>query len=194
MVSIVIPWIREAGLIRCIKSIERNIENTEYEIVEKEDKKRIGVPLMVKELTDRSKYDLVMFLADDVIVHDGFMDNCLSRMNSFDDQWGLVGLNDQVFTYKPATHWLAHKKLLPFLDGYFFNPCYLHNFCDEELTQRCVDMNRYKWANDALLTHFNPVCNINIDFDKDYNRIYNPSNFYKDKRLYNERKRNNWKS
>lgn len=194
MISVVIPWIRKNGLINCIEAITRNAGTDNYEILATEDKERIGVPKMVKELVNKSKTNLVMFLADDTIPQPNFMINALSMMNTFPGQWGLVGLNDQYFKGMPATHWLAHKRLLQYLDGEFFNTSYLHSFVDNELTLRCQEIDRYKWCEEAVIKHINPIVDNKISIDKDYKRVYNLSNFLRDKRLFEERKRNNWRN
>lgn len=194
MISIIIPYIRPQGLNRCVEAIINNIHIDCYEVIAREDTDRIGVPKMVKELVSLTKHDLIMFLADDTIPQPNFMINALDTMNTFPDSWGLVGLNDQHFKGMPATHWLAHKKLLPYLDGEFFNTNYIHSFCDNELTLRCQEIDRYKWCEKSMIKHINPIIDNKISIDKDYKRVYNLSNFLRDKRLFEERKRNNWKT
>ena len=79
-----------------IKMIKENagIPEYNYEIVSEEDVNRIGAPKMVKKLTERTKYDLVMFLGDDCEPQPNFLLNAAMTMESFPDKWGLVGMYD----------------------------------------------------------------------------------------------------
>jgi len=117
------------------------------------------------------------------------MVNALNVMDALPDGWGLVGLNDQVHKDGAlATHWLADKRLLPLLDGEFFHTGYKHLFCDNELTDRCKRMNRFVWAEDAVIEHDHPVIKGELLSD-DYKKIYSSSNVLSDMRLYHERKK-----
>jgi GT2 family glycosyltransferase len=193
-VSIIIPVVRPARSKDCISSVLENtgIPPTRFEIVSELDYDRIGAPKMVKKLVEKSKYDYVCFLGDDTIAEPDFLKNALEVMHQFPDSWGLVALNDGIHTGNLATHWLAHKKLLDFLNGTFFNISYVHCFCDNELTERCKEMGRYAYAENAKIIHNHPVRDIRFN-DRFYRSVYDESVFIKDMLLYQKRKRNNWK-
>ena len=190
-VSVVIPVIRPEKAERCIAAIRKNVGIAEgdYEIITEVDEQRRGCPKMLKRLVSRAKYGLVMFLGDDTIPQPDFMKNALRKMSELPDSWGLVGLNDQHHNGNQlATHWLADKRLLPLLEGVFFHTGYSHCFCDNELTERCKIMGRYVWAEDAIVSHFNPILG-NADMDDDYKRAYSYPNFRADRELFQKRRK-----
>lgn len=150
MISIIVPYIRPKGFERLVRSIKEHSNKVKYEIVAKEDKKRIGCPKMVKRLVAKTKYDLVMFLCDDVVLENDVLGEALKKMREFKNGWGLVSLGGK-------QHWLAHKRLLRYLGGEFFHTGYLHNYCDDELVVRCKEMGRYKIAHSVKLEHLHPV-------------------------------------
>lgn len=196
-VSIIIPVIRPDKAERCKEAICKNsgVFRYQYEVIAEEDKERIGAPLMVKYLVDKTKYPTVMFLGDDTIPQVDFLKNALEAMNTFDDQWGLVGINDGFFFEDGiATHWLAHKNLLPILDGEFFHTGYRHQYCDLELTERCREMGRYLWCENSKLIHDHPVLQGKTTIGTDYEKSNLPNNYYHDLRLFKRRKANGWKS
>ncbi len=192
-VSIIIPWIRKDGMERCVEAIKSAalLPPHCYEIIAAEDSDRVGVPRMVKRLTEESSFDLVMFLADDTIPLPGFLTNSLAAMETLPDGWGLVALNDGVHRGHLATHWLADKRLLPLLGGQFFHTGYRHTFCDSELTTRCREMGRYAYAEKAQIDHIHPLFG-KAPWDKDYRRVYCERNWAHDEQLYGIRQRQGW--
>lgn len=194
MVSIIIPMIRPEGAKRCTDAIYANAEGIELEILVEEDTKRIGCPKMVKQMVEKSKGDTVCFLGDDTVPQPGFLSNALVAMQTLPDGWGLVGLNDQHSNgNKLATHWLADKRLLPFLDGEFFHTGYFHRWCDIELMHRCKQMGRYVWARNAKIAHLHPAFNTG-KMDTDYERVYGDEYTKHDHRLFWVRSQNNWQT
>jgi GT2 family glycosyltransferase len=139
---------------------------------------------MVKQLVERAKHDLIMFLGDDTVPLKGFDTESVKEMEKL--EWGLVGLNDMA-TQK-ATHWLAHKKLLDEIGGEFFHTGYIHCFCDDELRLRAEKLGRYKWAEEARILHFNPIVG-RAEMDDDYKRVYAKDVWEHDENLFNERRK-----
>ena len=191
-VSIIIPFIREDRVKECIGAIKENagLPDDKYEIIAELDKDRIGCPKMVKKLVDRSKYELVMFLADDTVPQKDFLIRATKGMNNFDGLWGLVGLNDGMQDGNDlATHWLANKKLLDYLDNReFFFTGYNHLFCDRELTDIAKSIGRYYWAEDSIIKHNHPSANKEY-IDQDYLDVYSYEPARKDHKLYLSRKK-----
>lgn len=197
LVSIIIPVIRPDNMPRLVKLCAKHagINEKFYEILTAEDKNRIGCPKMVKAMVAQSRGDMIMFLGDDTIPWKGYLKNALKAMEQLPDGWGLVGLNDQVHDGNNlATHWLAHKDLLPLLDGEFFHTGYKHCFCDNELIARCKELGRYAWAPDAKLKHNNPIVYDDIDMDPDYYRVYGKETMNADRALFDLRLANDWKT
>lgn len=184
-VSIIIPVIREEKVKDCIAAIKTNagIPADDYEIIAEVDRDRIGCPTMVKRLTAKAKYDLVCFLGDDTLPQKDFLKNAIQHMNRFSDGWGLVSLSDNTGRLM-ATHWLAHKKLLSVLqDGEFFSTAYIHNFCDNELMDQCLETDRFKYASDAVVKHDHPLLN-----GEKFEDVYNIEEFESDRKTYWRRK------
>lgn len=194
-ISIVIPYIREAGFNRCVEAISKNAIDGQYEIIADEDKDRIGVAKKVKELVDKAKYDLIMFLGDDTIPKENFMLNAMKMRERLPEKWGLVGLNDSFSSgFLNATHWLADRKLLELLDGEFFHTGYRHCYADNELTTRCIAMGKYIFASNAEIDHINPITkNDKSLYDADYRWVYRAENIKHDRELFLRRQANNWK-
>lgn len=191
MISIVIPWIRKAKFKRCVKLIEKNA-GAEYEIIAKEDRRRIGCPKMVKKLVAKSKGQYVCFLGDDTLPQPGFLKYALEDMATLQDGWGLVGFNDMTGRTLP-THWLASKELLPLLDGEFFHTGYTHCCCDVELYERCTAMSRFIYSQRAVVLHDHPILRGEPVTDPDLIRVYSPDVRGKDQELLKKRRGNGWK-
>lgn len=193
-VSIIIPVIRPEKAKRCIDAIDQNagIPKEDYEVLFSEDTERIGCPKMVKKLVKRSQYDLVCFLGDDTIPRPDFLKNALHAMTRLPSGVGLVGLNDNPGRVGTATHWLAHKELLTYLDGEFFHTGYEHCFCDDELLVRCRLMNRYIYAYDAVIEHDHFIHKDGVPDDDDLKRVYSTEVYLKDMELFKARSLNDW--
>ena len=193
-VSIICPVIRPEGVKRLIRSINKNagIPKQQYEIVTETDTDRIGCPKMVKRLVAKTKYDLVCFLGDDVEIKKDCLKIALKAMSELPDSFGLVGLNDGFQNGNDmATHWIASKKLLPFLGGEFFHTGYIHCRCDKELTDRAKKLKRYIWAIDAKLKHNHPAIKgvPREEWDNDYKKAYLEENVLADNALFASRER-----
>ncbi len=187
MISIIIPIIRPEGAEKCITAITKYAGDIEYEIITAMDTNFIGCPKMVQHLVAKTQYDWVMFLGDDTIPQEGFLCKAVEKINDLPDRWGLVGLNDGVHDgEKTATHWMGHKKMLELTDGDFFHTGYVHQCCDNELTDIAREHGRYVWAEDAKITHNNAL--VNGDKDKFLEVAYSKKNSKRDKFLYLRRK------
>ncbi len=184
MISVCIPIVRPEKATRVIDAVKA--EGIEVEILAEEDKERIGCPKMLKQLVDKSKGDLVMFLGDDTIPQAGFMRAALKVMDKLPDGWGVVGLNSQ--PSKHAAHFLADKRMLPLLEGEFFNTVYRHCWCDNELTDIARENGRYVFCEDAVVKHDHPIFTGKGE-DADYLRVYSTEFKKYDKSIYIKRKR-----
>ncbi len=185
MISVCIPILRPEKAQRVIEAVKA--EGIELEILAEEDKERIGCPKMLKQLVDKSKGDLVMFLGDDTIPQKGFIGNALAAMEKLPDGWGVVGLNSQVHS-KHAAHFLAAKRMLPILGGDFFNTVYKHCYCDHELTDIARENERYVFCEDAIVIHDHPFFTGQAE-DADYLRVYSAEFKKHDRATYIKRKR-----
>ena len=193
MVSIVIPTLdRPEKLKRLLGLIEENAYYPNYEVIVKQDKfppNNTGAPKLVKQGTDESKGELVMFLGDDVIPYPGFLRKAIERMHKeFGDEMdGLIGLNDMYWHGEMATHWLASKKLLPMLGGEFFHTGYFHTGCDNELTERCRNAGKYVWAEEAIVYHDHPLQTGFKEIDDVYKLAYRKDRMEHDRDLLYKR-------
>jgi hypothetical protein len=159
-VAVVLPYVREAGAKKCIEALDR--QTVRCDLFALEDTERIGVPEMVKKLVDLALASdinpprYICFLADDTIPEPDMIERAKESMQEMGGS-GLVGFNDGIHKVYPPTHWMASVDLLDHLDGEFFSTAYRHNFCDQELADRCIEMDRYVWAEKAKLEHRHPV-------------------------------------
>lgn len=191
-VSIIIPVIRPEGAQRCIDSIRANagIPEEQFEILTETDHDRIGCPKMVDRLTKKAKHDLVCFLGDDTEMEPWCLSEAIKCMDQFPDGWGLVGLADGTGRDLP-THWLAHKRLLEYLDGEFFSTEYQHCFCDGELRDRAAEIDRYVMCPEARIQHDHPLLKgvaVKDVADPDLKRVYAAEVYSADHKTYLGRK------
>lgn len=195
-VSIIIPVIRPEKAKRCIQACLENagIPGTEFEILSEVDTNRIGVAKMVKQLTLKTRGEMVCFLGDDTIPQKDFLKNALKAMAAIPHGWGLVSFNDNPNTTRSAAHWVAHKKLLPLLDGEFFHTGYKHCFCDDELLIRCQMLNRYIYAYDAVVYHEHPKVHKEVPSDESYDKIHSDEWYKVDEELFHARSQNDWRT
>lgn len=185
MISIIIPVIRPEKAKQCIDAIGNR---EDIEIITKEDTKRIGVAKMVKRLVEKSSGDMIMFLGDDTVPQEGFIEEALKAMAMLPDGWGMVGLNDGRPIRHEATHFLIDKRMLPLIDNEIFHTGYLHCFCDSELALRARLLGRYAFAERALIKHNHPLIDKEIEQDDDYKRVYSKEYWKHDKDLFEQRK------
>lgn len=193
-VSIIIPTLgREEKLKRVLSLIKENAGYENYEVIVRHDQmppNNTGVPKLVKQMTDESTGDLVMFLANDVEPRKDFLKIAVESMQEhFPEMDGLIGLNDCYWQGQFATHWLASKKLLPYLDGEFFHTGYLHCSCDNELTGRCKKIGKYFWEEKAVVYHDHPVQTGWDKTDEVYNLAYDKERLEHDRLLWEERRK-----
>ena len=178
---------------RCLEAIKANAGYDNYEvIVEKDDPENPqGAPKILKRGVEKSTGELVMFLGDDTIPKHNFLFHAVVAMHKhFPELDGLIGLNDMLWTDGSlATHWLASKKLLPYLGGEFFHTGYHHLSCDNELTEMCRKIGKYHWCEIAKIYHDHPSAHGWSDetYDKHYRRVYEFNSMKQDRALLEER-------
>lgn len=189
LVSIVIPTMdRPEKLHRLLESIKANAGYENIEIVVGADEPRpnnIGAPKMVKKLTDKSKGELVMFLGNDCVMKPNCVREAVWEMaRRFPDMDGMVGLNDEYWPKDHvAPHWLASKKLLPYLGGAFFDTDFFHTGVDNILLGRCEKIGKYTWAEKAKIWHDHPMFD-GTKYDAGYIEAYSGPRHDHDDKLY----------
>lgn len=190
-VSIVIPTLgRPEKLSRLVATIKKRAGYNNYEIVVEHDsfKKRQGCPKTLKKGVEKSTGELVMFLGNDCVPEKNFLRNAVKAMSTLPQEWGMVGLNDGVYGANgTSTHWLASRKLLPFIGGEFFCTEYEHCFCDNELKDRVLKLGRYTWAEDAKI-HRDNAMNHGGKLDEVLKIAYDKERFERDRATYERRK------
>lgn len=189
-ISVVLPYVREAGAKRCADALRADTTYTDYELLMEYDADRIGCPKMVKRLVEKSSGDHICFLADDTLPKKGLLLEAMIVMSTFPGCWGLVGLNSHDLNSgeSRASHWLGSKKLLPFIGGEFFHIGYNHSFCDNELVERCVVLQRYKYSLRAGLYHHHPIISMGLPMDDDRKRVLSHRIIMEDTLLFTKRR------
>lgn len=188
MISICIPTIRPQNIPALLAGIEKNagIPRSEYEILVLTDDERQGCPKTLKQMVDTASGNLICFIGDDTMPEPDFLRYALDAMATLPDGWGVVGLNSQVSRH--AGHFLADKRMLPFMGGEFFHTGYLHCWCDHELTDIANEMGRFVFADKSILVHNHPAFGT-AEVDDDYIRVYSDEYRKFDMKLYIKRKR-----
>jgi glycosyltransferase involved in cell wall biosynthesis len=159
MVSVVIPTLTRCEAAQQLALDVPNLAGWDnLEVILEVDHNQIGAPRTVKRAVAKARGEFVLFLGDDCRPHENFV---LEALRVAFQQWprgeGLVALNDGQWNGTLATHWLAHRDLLPKLDGEFFHTGYHHVGCDNELTARCRQLGRYAYAEKARIDHHHPT-------------------------------------
>lgn len=188
-VSVILPYIRPEGAERCLAALREYAPAVE--VVAEYDPDRIGVARMIAKLTAKTTRPIVCFLADDTVPHAGFLEEALAAMETLPGGWGVVGLASEVGDKAKAVHWMAHKDVLPLLDGEFHYTGYRHCFGSDEMIDRALEMGRYVKARRARFTHDNPVLT-GKDFSHDrlLSDVYGKGGSrWEDQRLFWRRKR-----
>ena len=185
-VTVIMPYVRPALAKRC-QDLIRKHAGAPYILLAEEDTERIGCPKMVKRLTDRAATPIICYIDDDALPEKDFLKLGLEDMETFEDEWGLVGFGDRL-PREFAGQWLGHKRLLTeVLDGEFFHTGYYHCCCDMELTVRCRRVGRYIKSERAFVLHDHPILRGEATADPDYLRCYAPKRVLQDRKLFVQR-------
>lgn len=193
-VSICIPTLgRPEKLNRLLNAIKDNAGYDNYEIIVKADEmppNNVGAPTVLARCIAESTGELVMFLGNDVIPEKNFLREAVWAMiRKFPELDGMVGLND---SYWPkghvAPHWLASKKLLPYLGGNFFDTDFFHTGVDNILMARCEKIGKYAFADKAKIFHDHPMVHgWKKEMDALYEQAYVGPRKEHDDKLYHEK-------
>lgn len=195
-VSVCVPTLgRPEKLERLLSTIRENAGYDNYEIIVEADQmppNNVGCPTILKRCVNRSKGELVLYLGNDCVPQKDFLKEAVWEMaRRFPGLDGLVGLNDGYWDVSKgavATHWLASKKLLSYLDGEFFHTGYFHTGCDNELQARCEQIGKFSWAKKAMIYHDHPINNgFTSGVDELYAQAYGGPRHEHDDKLYAER-------
>lgn len=193
-VSICIPTLgRPEKLHRLLQAIKENAEYSNYEVIVKADEfppNNVGAPTVLKRCVDESTGELVMFLGNDVIPQKGFLREAVWEMiRRFPELDGMIGLNDSYWKKEHvAPHWMASKKLLPYLGGAFFDTEFYHTGVDNILLARCEKIGKYVWAEKAKVFHDHPMMSGKAeDMDALYDQAYRGPRHDHDDELYHRK-------
>jgi len=194
-VSIIIPVVRENKVKICLRAIKENGGNPKnYEVITAVDTERIGCPKMLDMLTQKAKYNLVMFLGDDTVPQSGFLEEAVKVMDELPGGWGVVGLStEDPNGWNEQAHFMAHKNMLKPMGGAFYPTCYRHCFGEIELRDIATSMGRFKYAEKAKILHDHPINRKGELGDPDLVRAYGDGNWEHDRETYTTRKRNRMK-
>jgi glycosyltransferase involved in cell wall biosynthesis len=151
-VSIVVPMIRKAGFERLVRSLEEKSLYSNYEIIEKADLEDSAIKKFnegVKEATG----DLIVFIADDTEVEEGWLIHALVCFKERFRDKGLVILNDGYWEGRMAHHFLCSKNIAEELDGEIWHSGYHHYGADNELYYRLKKKNLLEYCAQAKIIH-----------------------------------------
>lgn len=98
--------------------------------------------------------EYVVLAADDLVFHQGWLDEALATMATLPEGGGLVGFNDGHWGEELSTHYLMSRRfVLDHLGGVVSWTAYRHSFTDREANDRARAAGRYAWCPDAYVTH-----------------------------------------
>lgn len=102
-----------------------------------------------------AKGDPIVFAADDLIWHEGWLEAALAKLAEFEGGWGLVGFNDGHWDGNElSTHYLMSRRfIVEVLGGVVAWDFYQHSFNDLEVNERAKRAGRHAWAEDAFVYH-----------------------------------------
>ena len=148
---------RAGRLERCLKAIEDNTKDWPHEVVIEQDvfgPGRRGCPRTLAAAVERATGPYIAFIGNDCIPQPGWLRIAMECMlYNFHDGPGIVGFRDQAWTDGRCLHFLAAKRMLDLLDGFFLNPVYSHVGSDDEMIARARQMCRYVWCPEAIVAH-----------------------------------------
>lgn len=175
MISVLFPTTgRSARALACVKQLRETTADHDVEIVAAIDNDEASATVLeplVDILDVRDEYrgcsqawndalalatgDPIVFAADDLVWHPGWLDAALERLAEFPGGWGLVGLNDGHLDGRElSTHYLMSRRfIVEVLGGVVAWEFYRHSFNDLEVNERAKRADRFLWAEDARVTH-----------------------------------------
>lgn len=183
LVSFVIPSVRADGLRRTLESTNKNAGDCLVEmIVVTESGECADTALTVPLSSGRyvavdyqpqlergcieawnsglalSQGEYICFWSDDVVPHEGFLQNTLPLFKYFADGNGYVGFNDlQNDPNVLTTFYIATRRyVIDYQGGVLAYPCYRGLFNDTESMERAKNAGRFRYAENAIAEHMHP--------------------------------------
>lgn len=96
--------------------------------------------------------DLIVWTGDDVEWEAAWLDAAVAMEAEHPDC--LIGLNDGITPPDRATHFLMSRRfIIDVLGGVVAWPEYVHSFHDLEICERARRADRFRWCEDARITH-----------------------------------------
>lgn len=131
-------------------------------------------------------YELFVLGADDLVFGPGWAQRAVAALDRLGGS-GLVGFNDlssDGLLY--AAHWLASRDfIVNDLGGVMYPQMYKSWWCDREVTDVAQRANKYIWAKDAIVEHFNYTFG-KSKVDQTYRDAI--TNYQADEQLYYDRR------
>jgi hypothetical protein len=110
---------------------------------------------------EASSGQFLVFGADDLNWHEGWLAVALDTMNGIRDRSGLVGFNDGITNgNREATHFMMSRDFcVEHHGGVLAFPSYHQYYTDVESWRRAKKVDRYRWAFQAKVEHMHPEWN-----------------------------------
>ena len=200
-ISVCVPTLwRPDKLKRLLEAIRKNANYSNYEIIVKADKmppNNVWAPTMLAECVKEATWDAILFLGNDCIPEPNFMQEAVWGMvRKFPDFDWMIWLSDWYWRWdqwQVSTHWMASKKLLPYLGWFFFEPSLFHCWCDNILQARCEKIWKFSWCEKARLFHDHPINNwFTFGVDELYAQAYGGPRKKHDDKVYKELIKKYW--
>lgn len=172
-VLVIMPHINEEQAQKTAKILKAR-SGVEAKLLLVEDKNRNGFVKVVNDVVKNIKAELYVYTAQDVFVSKNWLYEALIAQARY-GAW-VTAFNDGKWGGAMAQFGMVTREWVDTM-GWLFPPCYKASYCDVEISQIAKQMNKYGFAEKAIM--------MEIDYDKDFIGKVNKE----DKALYNERKK-----
>jgi hypothetical protein len=158
------------------------------EVIVKLGHSKNKVDAINRSLDNIHAFDILMVHADDMhFTQHGFDDIVRKQFENFS---GLVHFPDGHVNERLCTYAIMDKKYYDKF-GYIYNPKYSNVYCDNEMHDVAVLLNQYKFVNEKILLHKNPMWGYGKP-DELFLKTENPQGYKIDGEIYRQRKSNNF--
>lgn len=178
---------RRPRLHELLQSIYKHTDDIPHSIVIYENEDGGWVPAVHNMLHDINGFCVI--LGSDVVVEAGWLSTLWNGfIAAFPDGSGAAQPYDEIHGGKLCQHPLAHSDTIK----KYLHKGYLHNFSDNEMTERLIAENKYIYVPEAKIEHKHFV-NKKAKRDATYDKVFDRRNIERDRDLFIKRKKNGFR-
>lgn len=164
---------------RLVASIREHTKDVQHSIVLYENQDGGWVPAVHNVLSSIDGF--VVLLGSDCLVTERWLSTLWERFcKVFPNKDGVAQPFDEINQGRLCQHPLGHSKVIK----EYLHPGYIHNFSDNEMTDRLLEDGKYLYVPESKVEHLHWV-NKKAPMDETYKQIM--STYERDKQLYQNR-------